>query len=314
MQDLLRCLCSSRPGDSARCDHPKQGNGWYQDGGVYLWVLLLVMQVDLAAGLGPAASGCDEDVLAESKTEFRRLRNLRRNYPDRLTDEEFRSASNRYIFEAEKCYQAKYGMTVPTSQKIDDGGLWASDAQNLLLAEPGSSDPQHVLVSTKWGPDSPFTGGVDAIGPGSPGGEITYSFMGNGVSMAAESASANPTADPNTAIGSLGTLDICFYEEISDSFGAWSAVADITFTPVTDNGAAFNAGGATGEIRIGAHAIDGAFGVSAHAYFPPPNGVTLAGDLHFDEADLWACDPVLGAIDIGIVALHEIGHAIGLGH
>ena len=50
-------------------------------------------------------------------------------------------------------------------------------------------------------------------------------------------------------------------------------------------------------------------------FFPPPNGVTGAGDLHFDKDENWACTPESSAaLDIGIVALHEIGHSIGLKH
>ena len=263
---------------------------------------------------------CKEEALVQSKAEFRRLWDIRRQNPAKVSNQEFRAASNRYIFEAERCYEAKYGIVVPTEQKIDYGGLWVSDIgqggnqSRALLAEPGSSYPQYLLFGTKWGAGSPFTGGQDVTGPRSQGGAVTYSFMANAVPMAAEAPSDNPTDDPNTAIGSLATFDTCFYQEISDAFGAWSAVADVTFTPVTDNGAAYNAAGATGDIRIGAHAIDGASGVIAHAYFPPPNGLSAAGDLHFDKAENWACNPVLGAIDIGIVALHEIGHSIGLRH
>jgi hypothetical protein len=81
-----------------------------------------------------------------------------------------------------------------------------------------------------------------------------------------------------------------------------------------DKGLAFNAAGATGDIRIGAHTLDGAFNVLAHGFYPPPNGTSAAGDLHFDAAEPWACTPGAGLIDIGIVALHELGHVLGLGH
>jgi hypothetical protein len=118
----------------------------------------------------------------------------------------------------------------------------------------------------------------------------------------------------NTAIASLPTFESCFYEEITAAFAAWSAVSDINFLPSTDFGEDYDAIGFSGDIRIGAHEFDGASGVLAHGFFPPPNGVSIAGDLHFDIAEEWHCDPNLGGIDIGFVALHEIGHSIGLGH
>ena len=42
-----------------------------------------------------------------------------------------------------------------------------------------------------------------------------------------------------------------FVTELTNSLAAWSAVANIQFTQVADNGVPFNAGGAAGDIRIG---------------------------------------------------------------
>ena len=57
--------------------------------------------------------------------------------------------------------------------------------------------------------------------------------------------------------------------------------------------------------------FDGVGGVLAHTFYPPPNAETLAGDLHFDISENWQ----VGAdIDVFSVALHELGHALGLGH
>ena len=90
-------------------------------------------------------------------------------------------------------------------------------------------------------------------------------------------------------------------------------MANIQFTEVADNGLPFNDPSAAGQIRIGAHAFDGSSGVLAHGYYPPPNGSSAAGDVHFDSGESWSCTPGVG-IDIGIVAAHEFGHAIGLNH
>ena len=52
----------------------------------------------------------------------------------------------------------------------------------------------------------------------------------------------------------------------------------------------------------------------AHAFFPPPAGGTWAGSLHFDEYEQWKDVPGGPGIRLYNVALHEIGHLIGLSH
>lgn len=62
-------------------------------------------------------------------------------------------------------------------------------------------------------------------------------------------------------------------------------------------------------------------GVLAHAYTPgtePFNGAggTIRGDVHFNTAYTWVDNPNASSsqYDFYTVALHEIGHALGLGH
>ncbi|KAG6421579.1 hypothetical protein SASPL_118136 [Salvia splendens] len=54
--------------------------------------------------------------------------------------------------------------------------------------------------------------------------------------------------------------------------------------------------------------FDGPHGVLAHA-FPPTDG-----RLHLDGDELWSIGAVPDAIDLESVALHEIGHLLGLDH
>jgi subtilisin-like proprotein convertase family protein len=186
--------------------------------------------------------------------------------------------------------------------RYDDG---AEVAPTVSRSSGDVLHSEFLLFGTKWGGGTNFS---PATSPQIPGGTVYWSYMPNGV--ASETSGVNVVA-----ITSLPTYNACFLTEISSAFSAWQAVSNIQFVQVADSNAAVNSNaGYVGHIRIGAHTIDGASSVLAHAYYPPPNGTTISGDLHFDVAENWTCTPGAGQIDIGLVALHEIGHSIGLDH
>ena len=58
-------------------------------------------------------------------------------------------------------------------------------------------------------------------------------------------------------------------------------------------------------------------GTVSFTFLPPPwSSETIAGDVFFDDAEQWEVGNGLGsaAFDLMWVAVHEIGHALGLGH
>lgn len=160
------------------------------------------------------------------------------------------------------------------------------------------------------GPTSPGKWGSPTMGTGAT---VTYSFMADGTSCAGECSTSITSLD--TLFNSLGISDADWMGAVLAAFAAWSAVADITFVEVADLGEAFNAATQlSGDIRLGAHTFDGPGGTLAHGYFPPVNGASAAGDIHFDIAETWKVGFGGPGFDIFQVMAHEIGHAIGLDH
>ncbi|MFZ0370625.1 MAG: matrixin family metalloprotease [Halobacillus sp.] len=119
-----------------------------------------------------------------------------------------------------------------------------------------------------------------------------------------------------------GTSDISGTTEwdiMRQAMDRWADVTPLTFTQVTTE--------ADADIRFlwatGSHGDDDPFdgfgNVLAHAFYPPPvNSRPTAGDVHFDNDEKW--DTEDGGFwwwrrrDLLTVAIHEVGHALGLAH
>jgi hypothetical protein len=98
------------------------------------------------------------------------------------------------------------------------------------------------------------------------------------------------------------------------AYRSWSLIAQIEAHGVS-SGADIDVRFETGDHGDGANnAFDGVGNVLAHGFYPPPNGGSLAGDLHFDDAETWTSNLPPTGIDIDTVALHEAGHTLGLDH
>jgi hypothetical protein len=108
-------------------------------------------------------------------------------------------------------------------------------------------------------------------------------------------------------------------DETGSAFESWQRALNgkITFEPT---------GAATPHLRLGwfkgfhtdgvecCVPFDGVGGRLGHAFPPKPCGDKRAGQCHFDDKESWDIGGIDNSIDFQTIALHEIGHLLGLGH
>ena len=144
------------------------------------------------------------------------------------------------------------------------------------------------LGNAKWG-----TGEY-----GTSGGTVTWSFA----------------KTPGTGFGfSSYITDPVYQDLIRKAFQAWEDVADIDFVEVAD--------GAQTDVRLGWDNIDGPYDVvgeaSSRGYKTTSTLFSMTeAEIRFDVAENWAETKTAARNEVGLyqVALHEIGHIMGLGH
>jgi hypothetical protein len=102
------------------------------------------------------------------------------------------------------------------------------------------------------------------------------------------------------------TLPFGYEATIRAAFDAWEAVASIDFVEVATDSSAVN-------IRLGENSIDGASGTLGIAHTRYTRGSIINVDIECDIAETWALSDS-NSFDVFEVAVHESGHAIGIGH
>jgi hypothetical protein len=145
----------------------------------------------------------------------------------------------------------------------------------------------YVLEGPKWG----------AASPGAGGGTVYWSF--------ANPANGHKFYDWDSSITGE------FQTEVERAFADWQSVANIQFVEVPDSPDV--------NIRLGFDAIDGTGNIAGETQYSFGSDNRLqAVEIRFDSNEGWHLQNgvEVSSLNSGffVVALHEIGHALGLGH
>jgi len=165
---------------------------------------------------------------------------------------------------------------LPASAELQDGDAIVGCAG---AATPLGPAPQYVAANRGWPPDA--------------GGHVALGYFLDSVTTSLTEGQVRA--------------------EIARAFAVWAQYADITFSPAAGPGLARSIDILFARYAHGdAYPFDGPGGVIAHTFYPTPsNPEPLAGDMHLNADESWSAG---GTLDLFSVALHEAGHALGLGH
>ena len=201
------------------------------------------------------------------------------------------------------------GFDVLENASLLAGNLVASGAHSGLVALAECDDVAYIMpASAELAAGIPVTGCAGATTEAGPVGEYVLVSLGwpkdasGNVALHYFIRSLTSKVDPATA-----------QSEIERALREWAKYANFTLSPGQQQGAERTvdilfASGAHGD----AYPFDGPGGTLAHTFYPaPPNAEPIAGDMHLDADEPWS---VGSNVDLYSVALHEAGHALGLGH
>lgn len=162
---------------------------------------------------------------------------------------------------------------------------------NNTLGCSGVETGEYCTFGYKWGVGNPFPdAGGNKPGPSIGPVEITFTFIPAGYVF-------NTHSQNNLVSRAYDGLPECAMDTIRNALARWEAIAGITFVESSDQGS---------NIKIIVGDITQA-GV-AFPPFPDKPCSDLAGQIAIKYNPDYTCEKIY------TLAIHEIGHALGLGH
>ena len=205
------------------------------------------------------------------------------------------------------------GFTIIENAHLLAGQLLISGAFSALPSLAALDEVAYILpASAELQDGDAIIGCAGALTPAGPAAQ--YVQAGNGWSKDANGhvalQSFFDTVTPKVA-------ESLVRSEIARAFAEWARYANITIAPASQPNLARSIDILFARFAHGdAYPFDGPGGMLAHTFYPAPsNPEPIAGDMHLDADESWSVGgTVPGTVDVYSVALHETGHALGLGH